>query len=219
MVGILVHVESKSVTSFYRKTLHETFVTNNATYALSFGVHWNNDTSILKKRNSQKIGSKCGQTQLDQIDSSNCLRTEKVVLNSFLLDYSKSNVVAKRDFHPVPYMMEYIDSLGKGTKFSTLHTNEVYLRIKSDEAGVNPIALTALYRSYHIIRMPFELHNTPINNLTHRLGDTIYCIVVVYLCRVYVENIVECSESSKEQIEKVLSANSLRQRQIISEVE
>lgn len=125
----------------------------------------------------------------------------------FCVDYSKLNLVTKRDAFPLPRVEDSLTSLTQSAWYSTLDLASGYWQVQVDERDREKTAFTTPFGLYEWERMPFGLCNAPatFQRLMQRcLGGQLTETTLVYLDDVIVYS--PDFESHLQHLEQVFRA-------------
>lgn len=118
-----------------------------------------------------------------------------------VIDYRKLNQKSVDDKFPLPNITDILDKLGKAQYFTTLDLANGFHQIEMEEQDIAKTAFSTDTGHYEYLRMPFGLKNAPatfqrvMNNILRGLQNE--------TCFVYLDDIIICSTSLQEHVEKL----------------
>ena len=117
----------------------------------------------------------------------------------FCVDYRKLNAVTVKDAHPLPRIVDMLESLRGARYFTTLDAAKGYWQIPMDPGSIEKTAFSCSEGLFEFLVMPFGLCNAPATY--QRAMQGILAGLIGHGCLVYIDDILVYSRTFEAHLE------------------
>ena len=117
------------------------------------------------------------------------------------MDFRQLNSLTKKDAHPLPWVVDTLDSLSSAQWFSTIDIASGYWQMKVAEEDKEKTAFSTPFGLFQFRTMPFGLCNAP--STFQRLMERVLTGLHWSTCLVYIDDIILFSRKVQEHFQNL----------------